>query len=128
MILAVDSDSAALERVEAELQRRWASDFRVRGERTIPDPRREPHHAVAPQLRVAPALVERVPIGEIFDRVFSAYTSEAGAPAVPSGRSVGNIGKLSLGVLPRSEYARQAVVCALVRFLHPALYDREPRG
>ncbi len=77
---------------------------------------------------VVPALVERAPIGEIFDRVFSAYTSEAGAPAVPSGRSVGTIGKLSLGVLPRSEYARQAVVCALVRFLHPALYDREPRG
>ena len=77
---------------------------------------------------LAPALVERAPIGEVFDRVFSEYTGLAAAPDVASGRTIGNIGKLSLGVLPRSDYARQAVVCALVRFLHPALYDQELRG
>jgi inosine/xanthosine triphosphatase len=83
---------------------------------------------------VAPALERREPIGEVFDRVFAAYQAgmpdaapgPARAAELPSGRSVGNIGKLSLGVLPRSDYARQAVLCALVRFLHPALYDPEP--
>jgi inosine/xanthosine triphosphatase len=81
---------------------------------------------------VAPALDHREPIGEVFDRVFGAYAAqhEGTGPdgpgaGIPSGRTTGNIGKLSLGVLPRSDYARQAVLCALVRFLHPALYDRE---
>jgi inosine/xanthosine triphosphatase len=74
---------------------------------------------------VAPALDERAPIGDVFDRVFREYAGES--DELPSGRTTGNIGKLSLGVLPRSDYARQAVLCALVRFLHPALYDREPR-
>ncbi|MFP6627746.1 MAG: inosine/xanthosine triphosphatase [Myxococcota bacterium] len=73
---------------------------------------------------VAPALDERAPIGDVFDRVFSAYARETGEP--PSGTTTGNIGKLSRGVLPRSDYARQAVLCALVRFLHPELYDAEP--
>ncbi len=79
---------------------------------------------------VAPALDRREPIGEVFDRVFAAYRGGAAGPAgaLPSARGVGNIGKLSLGVLPRSDYARQAVLCALVRFLHPALYDPESRG
>ena len=35
---------------------------------------------------------------------------------------VGNVGKLTLGVLTRSEYARHAVLCALIAFLHPDLY------
>jgi len=69
---------------------------------------------------VAPALDEREPIGPVFDRVFRAYSGEGDAS--PSGASMGNIGKLSLGVLPRSDYARHAVLCALVRFLHPDLY------
>ncbi len=73
---------------------------------------------------VAPALDERAPIGDVFDRVFFAHYGEAGES--PSGATVGNIGKLSRGVLPRSDYARQAVLCALVRFLHPELYDPEP--
>ena len=83
---------------------------------------------------VAPALGDRVPIGDVFDRVFRAYAAEhrsgshESSAGLPSGSSVGNIGKLSLGVLPRSDYARQAVLCALVRFLHPTLYDREPLG
>ena len=41
---------------------------------------------------------------------------------MPSARTSGNIGKLTLGVLPRSDYARHAVLCALVSFLHPDLY------
>jgi inosine/xanthosine triphosphatase len=85
---------------------------------------------------VRPALADRLPIGEVFDRVFSAYfrqtsrqtsrRAERGGPPPaegPSGATTGNIGKLSLGVLPRKDYARQAVLCALVRFLHPALYS-----
>lgn len=71
---------------------------------------------------VAASLEERTPIGEVFDRVFAAYSGEPGE--APSGATTGNIGKLSGGVLPRSDYARQAVVCALVSFLHPDLYDR----
>ena len=75
---------------------------------------------------VKPALEERAPIGDVFDRVFPAGD---GAPeATPSGRSIGNIGKLSLGVLPRSDYARHAVLCALVRMLHPALYEAGSPG
>ena len=41
IILAIDSDPIWLERVEAELQRRWAGDFRVRGERTVEAAREE---------------------------------------------------------------------------------------
>ncbi len=73
---------------------------------------------------VAPALEERAPIGEVFDRLFSTYSGDRVGP--PSGATTGNIGKLSWGILPRSDYARQAVLCALVRFLHPALYEPEP--
>ena len=67
------------------------------------------------------ALDERAPIGDLFDRSWRAY-ARGGPFSGPSGASEGNIGKLSLGVLLRSEYARHAVLCALVRFLHPALY------
>jgi non-canonical (house-cleaning) NTP pyrophosphatase len=41
------------------------------------------------------------------------------------GVSVGNVGRLTLGVLPRAEYTRHAVLCALVRFLHPGFYFTE---
>lgn len=68
-----------------------------------------------------PALEERAPIGEVFDRRWAAYAGERSG-RLPSARTSGNIGKLSLGALPRSDYARQAVLCALVRFLHPDLY------
>ncbi len=43
-------------------------------------------------------------------------------PMTPSSKTVGNIGKLSLGVLNRDQYAEQAVICALLRFIHPDLY------
>lgn len=85
---------------------------------------------------VAPALAERAPIGDVFDRVFAAWLARQTGPdeadpalgSGPSARGIGNIGRLSLGVLPRSDYGRQAVLCALVRFLHPGLYDRESRA
>lgn len=75
-----------------------------------------------------PAIAERAPIGDLFDRLWAARSGPEGSapdvsgPALPSARTSGNIGKLSLGVLPRSEYARQAVLCALVQLLHPDLY------
>jgi len=78
-----------------------------------------------------PALRERAPIGDLFDALWN--RSRAGAVvageapgSTASSLGVGNIGKLTLGVLPRSEYGRHAVVCALVRFLHPDLYFDEP--
>ncbi len=70
-----------------------------------------------------PAVEERVPIGDAFDRLWAA---RAGAPAPrPDGASalsVGNVGKLTDGALPRAEYTRHAVLCALAAFLHPELY------
>jgi inosine/xanthosine triphosphatase len=80
-----------------------------------------------PPACVAPAFEAREPIGELFD----AYWREqrAGSPSpnsAPSAISSGNVGKLSLGVLNRSEYARHAVLCALIPFLHPDLYRELP--
>jgi len=67
-----------------------------------------------------PAVRERAPIGGLFDDLMGGEPADG-----PSARSEGNIGRLTLGVLPRDEYGRHAVVCALVRFLHPSLYDPE---
>lgn len=69
-------------------------------------------------------LRDREPVGALFDRLWEERSGQK--QSVPSGQNVGNIGKLSLGVLPRAEYARHAVLCALVRFLHPDLYTDEP--
>ena len=66
------------------------------------------------------AIRDRKPIGELFDSLWAETKGERAA--VPSARTSGNIGKLTLGVLPRSDYARHAVLCALVSFLHPDLY------
>lgn len=66
------------------------------------------------------ALAERAPIGDEFDRLWEAARGVS-APE-PSALSVGNVGRLTLGVLPRAEYARHAVVCALLPWLHPDLY------
>ena len=68
------------------------------------------------------ALRERAPIGEVFDELWRAREPDALA-AGPSGAGVGNIGRLTLGVLTRAEYGRHAVVCAFVRYLHPDLYS-----
>ena len=74
-----------------------------------------------PPACVVPALESREPIGEVFDALWRTHSREETSPG-PSGRSMGNIGMLTLGVLPRSEYGRHAVVCALIRLLHPEIY------
>lgn len=73
-----------------------------------------------PPACVMPAVERREPIGEVFDRFFRAHRPTAGGTA--SALSVGNVGKLSRNALPRAEYTRHAVLCALVQLLHPDLY------
>ncbi len=75
---------------------------------------------------LTPALGERQPIGKLFDELWRDSTGEDDTSG--SGRSQGNIGRLTLGVLPRKEYGRHAVLCALIRFLHPELYFGAPEG
>jgi inosine/xanthosine triphosphatase len=89
-----------------------------------------------------PAFRDQIPIGDLFDRLWRARRdpplafsssarpgpsrpspSSAQAEAVPSGRQGGNIGILTQGRLDRSAYGAQAVICALVPFLHMDLYD-----
>ena len=75
------------------------------------------------------AVDRREPIGELFDALWRdrQKTSPGGSSlAGPSGSGEGNIGRLTGGVLTRTEYGKQAVLCALVRFLHPDLYPAEP--
>jgi inosine/xanthosine triphosphatase len=60
---------------------------------------------------------ERTPVGTSFDALFR---PPAGWP--DPGRGAGNIGRLTHGVLPRAEYAAQAVICAAVRLLVPELW------
>jgi inosine/xanthosine triphosphatase len=73
-----------------------------------------------------PALRDRAPIGELFDQLWRERRGHG--DAVPSGRTQGNVGKLTAGVLNRSEYGRHAVLCALVSFLNPDLYPEEEPG
>jgi non-canonical (house-cleaning) NTP pyrophosphatase len=68
-----------------------------------------------------PAVRDRAPIGSLFDRLWEQRRGEALAPA--AARMLGNVGKLTLGVLPRSEYTRHAVLCALVALIHGDLYN-----
>jgi non-canonical (house-cleaning) NTP pyrophosphatase len=92
-----------------------------------------------------PAIRDQLPIGDLFDTLWrakrAAESSEKTAvdlesasgsdseraqePAnvVASGRQGGNIGMLTGGRLERAAYGGQAVICALVRFLHTDLYD-----
>ncbi len=74
-----------------------------------------------------PAAALRAPIGARFDALWSAWRSEAASDETPSALGAGNVGRLTLGALPRAEYTRHAVLCALLRFLHPDLYA-EPQG
>ncbi len=81
-----------------------------------------------PEGALAPAIRDRAPIGDLFDDHWSAHRDgdEAAAgidPSLPSGRSGGNVGRLTGGRLDRSAYGAHAVVCALIRFLHTDLYD-----
>jgi inosine/xanthosine triphosphatase len=68
-----------------------------------------------------PAVEEREPIGDLFDAFWRARRPGA-REREPSALSQGNVGKLTAGALPRADYARHAVLCALVSFLHPDLY------
>jgi len=70
------------------------------------------------------AIAEREPVGGLFDALMErSDPPEPGEPPrAPSAGVEGNIGRLTAGALPRSEYGRHAVLCALVRFLHPGLY------
>lgn len=71
-----------------------------------------------------PAFADRLPIGGLFDELWRAHRPP-GDPGVdgPSGRQGGNIGQLTQGRLDRSAYGTQAILCALVPFLHVDLYD-----
>jgi inosine/xanthosine triphosphatase len=70
---------------------------------------------------LSPAIRDREPIGDLFDRLWRA--TRASDEEVASGRGEGNIGKLTGGRLTRADYGAQAILCALVRFLHRDLYD-----
>ena len=74
----------------------------------------------------AKAMRDRTPIGELFDRLWRERHDAGEGP--PSARTTGNVGKLTAGVLPRSEYARHAVLCALVAFVNPELYPEPENG
>ncbi len=65
------------------------------------------------------AVSEREPIGPLFDRFWKHH---GGAATASAPLSVGNVGKLTGGVLTRAEYTRHAVLCALAPFVHPDLY------
>lgn len=71
------------------------------------------------------AVRDGTPIGGLFDALWLERRGES--QRLPSARTSGNVGKLTAGVLPRSEYARHAVLCALVAFVNPDLYP-EPGG
>ena len=81
-----------------------------------------------------PAIADQLPIGDLFDALWKSRRPEArGVPdadrtrepanVVASGRQGGNIGLLTGGRLDRAAYGGQAILCALVRFLHTDLYD-----
>ena len=90
-----------------------------------------------PAACLIPAFRDREPIGSLFDALWrtqrgrtergqleeanGSSSSPAGLP--PSGRQGGNIGQLTQGRLDRSAYGAQAILCALVPFLHADLYD-----
>lgn len=74
---------------------------------------------------LGPAVRDQAPIGDLFDELWRTHRPEISGPAkaTVSGRQGGNIGILTQARLDRSAYGSQAVVCALVRFLHTDLYD-----
>ena len=65
------------------------------------------------------AVAERRPIGALFDRF---WRQHRGGPPSSAQLSLGNVGRLTGGALPRAEYTRHAVLCALAFFVHPDLY------
>ena len=69
---------------------------------------------------------DRQPIGAVFDRLWEDRRGESSR--LPSALSTGNIGRLSNDVLPRAEYTRHGVLCALVAYLQPDLYGSDEDG
>ncbi len=71
------------------------------------------------------AVRQQAPIGDLFDSLWrrSRLADPEPAKNAASGRSGGNIGRLTAGRLDRSAYGAQAILCGLVRFLHTDLYD-----
>jgi len=71
------------------------------------------------------AIRDQAPIGDLFDELWQTHRAGILEPAkvAASGRQGGNVGMLTQGRLERSAYGAQAVICALVRFLHIDLYD-----
>ncbi|MBY0400186.1 DUF84 family protein [Myxococcota bacterium] len=98
-----------------------------------------------PPFVTGPAFRDREPIGALFDALWRRSRTQrsagartaavdsggrsadpAGGPEPaepPSGRQGGNIGQLTQGRLDRAAYGAQAILCALVPFLHADLYD-----
>jgi non-canonical (house-cleaning) NTP pyrophosphatase len=74
-----------------------------------------------PPACAGPAIEHGEPIGDLFDALWRARRNAEDTG--PSGPREGNIGKLTAGRLPRSDYGSHAILCALVRFLHKDLYD-----
>jgi inosine/xanthosine triphosphatase len=72
------------------------------------------------------AIGERLSIGDLFDHFWRDHMGETASHA--SALSVGNVGKLTDGALPRSDYTRQAVLCALAELLHQDLYQESGAG
>jgi inosine/xanthosine triphosphatase len=72
-----------------------------------------------------PAVRDQAPIGDLFDELWRTQREGLAGPArvAASSRQSGNIGMLTQNRLERSAYGAQAVICALVRFLHTDLYD-----
>ena len=66
---------------------------------------------------------EQEPIGGLFDSLWREY-APADVESRPSALGLGNVGKLTAGVVDRAEYTRHAVVCALTSLVHPDLYAK----
>jgi len=64
---------------------------------------------------------EQAPIGDLFDALWHRHRDARAG--FGSGRGEGNVGRLTGGRLTRRAYGAQAVLCALVPFLHVDLYD-----
>ena len=114
---------------EAESRRPGADAFYNVGCAWLTDGEREGHgfsSAFAyPPGCLESAIRDQAPIGDLFDELWQTHRGGSLGPAktAASGRQGGNIGMLTQGRLERRVYGAQAVICALVRFLHTDLYD-----
>lgn len=140
--LAVGIEDGLVRLSEAAPQQDWRDYYNV-GCAWVTDGVREGHGFSSgfayPPGSLETAIRDQAPIGDLFDALWRNHRPapppgpapaptpseavEAPARAIPSGRNGGNIGLLTGGRLERVDYGSQAVVCALVRFLHTDLYD-----